>query len=127
MSLEREPDVSDLYTYRATIESIHDGDTVWAFVDHGQELFTRKRYRLAGIKAPELEKDEQRGPGWRSKAYLEHLIDRGRPVLVRTIKAARSESEKIEKWGRYLIEIWQDGVCINDQMITDGYAEKWIL
>ena len=46
-----------MYTYRAKIISVYDGDTVTALVDLGFGISTKIKVRLKGINTPEL-----RGP-----------------------------------------------------------------
>ena len=42
-----------MYTYKAKLERVVDGDTLDASIDLGFDVIVRKRIRLAGINTPE--------------------------------------------------------------------------
>ena len=46
-----------MYIYKATVRSIHDGDTFTATVDLGFHVELEAKIRLNGINAPELKGD----------------------------------------------------------------------
>ncbi|GAG20500.1 unnamed protein product, partial [marine sediment metagenome] len=43
-----------MYTYRAKLDRVVDGDTVDLFVDLGFNICIKDRFRLLGIDTPEL-------------------------------------------------------------------------
>ncbi len=104
-----------IYTYKAIIISVYDGDTVTADIDMGLNIWAHgEKLRLNRINTPEVRGDE-RPEGLISRDWLrEKLMNKA--VLLQTIK------DKKGKYGRYLAEIYLDGVNINDQLVTDGLA-----
>jgi endonuclease YncB( thermonuclease family) len=92
-----------LYTYRATIERVIDGDTVVANVDLGFHTWIHDEHlRLFGIDAPELSSDE-------GKAIANILRGRieGKEVYICTRKMKRSDREARGSFGRDLRRFWQ--------------------
>ena len=44
-----------LYTYKAYIERIIDGDTIWVYIPWGFGFGVRQKLRLRGIDTPEIQ------------------------------------------------------------------------
>ncbi len=108
----------NLFTYRATIVRVIDGDTVVADVDLGFDVTIRRTFRLHGIDAPEL-RGVTASDGQRAKSHLTMLIESHSPLTIKTFK------DKTEKYGRYLVNlIGMGGVDINMRMIEDGQASQ---
>ena len=84
--------------------SIIDGDTF--------RLETGEKVRLIGIDAPEL---SQPG-GVLSREYLAHLI-LGNPITL------ERGSEDKDNYNRLLRFVYTGDLCINEEMIRQGYAE----
>ena len=84
--------------------SVIDGDTI--------RLDTGETVRLSGIDAPEL---SQPG-GELSRQYLAHL------VLGRRITLDKGYEDR-DKYNRLLRFVYIDNVCVNEEMIRQGYAE----
>jgi len=109
-----------LYNYRATIQSVYDGDTVRADIDLGLGTWIKnEQLRFARINAPELRGDEKVA----GRAARDFLRDKilNKEVIIETIK------DKKGKYGRYIAEIWlqdDDGesLNINDLMVEKGHA-----
>ena len=109
---------ANLYTYRANITAVYDGDTLTADIDLGFSMIMKgQTIRLARINTPEI-RGSNAEAGIRSRDALRSKV-LGKSIVLRTIKDAR------EKYGRWLGEIWVDGVCINDWLLTEGLASKY--
>lgn len=115
-----------LYTYKAEVTEVVDGDTVRVDIDLGFHIWIRdETLRLYGIDAPELRgyggrrvtEDEKR----RGRAAKAALIDKieGREVELCTIK------DKKGKYGRYLARLFLDGVDVNEWLISEGHAAPY--
>lgn len=103
--------MNDIYVRKARIINVVDGDTVDMIVDLGYNVTIGRRFRLLGMDAPERNKDYE---GWKaSKAHLEKLIGDGQVI---------EQSVKADSFGRYLVTLFKDGVNLNEQMVTDGFA-----
>lgn len=85
--------IQDLYCRRAYVVNVVDGDTFDANVDLGFGIFTRQRFRIKGIDAPEMNCIE----GQISKTYLTELICDQSVTLI---------SEKTDSFGRFLADLF---------------------
>jgi len=111
---------NDLYTYRAYVMEVLDGDTFRAAVDLGFKFTTVQDLRLRGIDAPVIQGAE----GRRAKAFVESwLKDNQGVVLVRTVKS--------DKYDRYLADVFlPDGAeggktrYLNQELLDEGLAVK---
>ena len=115
-----------MYTYKAKILRVIDGDTVEAVVDLGLTTYTKEHLRLYDIDCPELfrpscaaEKEHAR----EAKAFVENLV-LGKDVLIRTFK------DKTGKYGRYiadiLLESTEEGgvITLTDALKVNGFEKK---
>jgi endonuclease YncB( thermonuclease family) len=99
-----------MYTYKAKVNKVVDGDTVNLTIDLGFRMTMTANCRLAGINAPEMSTKE----GSISKLFLSNLIPVGSDVTI--------ESAKLDKYGRPVVRIGD----INDRMISEGMAVKYM-
>lgn len=86
-----------LYTYRATLARVVDGDTVDLDVDCGFKTWRRDRFRLAGIDCPEMSTPEGKAAYTAAAAWFVHA---GAPFYVQTLR------DRQEKYGRYLVWVF---------------------
>lgn len=96
-----------------TVVNVIDGDTLDIDIDLGFTCRSKQRFRLARIDTPE------RGqPGW---AEATEFLKRS--ALGRT---ASLEVTKTDKYGRYLCELFIDGVNVNDLLLASGLAKLYV-
>ncbi|MEA3371849.1 MAG: thermonuclease family protein [Campylobacterota bacterium] len=108
--------MENLYHYRAEVVSVYDGDTITANIDLGFHVsLTKEKFRLYRINTPEVRGDEKE-QGIISRDWLREKI-LGKKVTLVTYK------DKKGKYGRWLADIWLDGVCLNDELVKEGLAE----
>ena len=108
-----------MYTYKAKLDRVVDGDTIDANINLGFDITIHKRIRLAGIDTPESRtRDlEEKKRGLASKQRLIELLGEGNFVL---------ESKEVGKYGRVLGTILVDDVNINETLVEEGFAvEYW--
>ncbi len=105
-----------IYTYKAIITSVYDGDTVTADIDLGLSTWVHgEKLRLSRINTPEV-RGAEREQGLISRDWMRaQILDK--TVLIQTTRDEKG------KYGRYLAEIYLDGVNINDLLVTEGLAE----
>jgi micrococcal nuclease len=103
--------MTDLYVYRVANYRVVDGDTLEVTLDLGFSTFRKEKVRLARINAPELK--TELGPV--SKGHLSELLD-GKVLTVQTKK------DEKDRYGRYVAEVWVEGVNVNDRMVADNAA-----
>jgi len=102
----------DLYTYRADVAKVLDGDTIKAVVDLGFGVRSVQTLRLRGIDAPEIATAD----GMAAKKALEKMLGKqaGAPVLIKTVKS--------DKYDRYLVDVFVGEVYVNQQLVENGFA-----
>ena len=121
-----------MYTYKAKLDRVVDGDTVDAYIDLGFDISVHKRIRLAGIDSPESRtRDlEEKARGLASKDRLIDLLKDGKFIL---------ESKEVGKYGRVLgtlfVEKTNDDnlkaneqeykININETLVQEGYATEY--
>lgn len=107
-----------LWTYRAKVIRVVDGDTLDVRIDQGFRSWRLERLRLFGIDTPET-RGEEREEGLRSKDYVQAwLEERNNDVIIRT-----SESDS---FGRWLAKVYdEDGFMLNAELLEKGLAEKY--
>ena len=110
-----------MYTYKAKLDRVIDGDTVDANIDLGFDITIHKRIRLTGIDTPESRtRDlEEKARGLASKARLIELLGDGDFIL---------ESREVGKFGRVLGTIYtiaEESININDTLVEEGYAVEY--
>src|SRR3989344_5294930 len=107
---------SDLFTYKAFIERVVDGDTVIVKIDLGFETRIREYLRLRGIDAPEMDSAE----GKRAREFvIKELGKVGHVILTST---------RSDKYGRYLADVFYgpgDGQYLNQRLLDEGHAESY--
>jgi micrococcal nuclease len=83
----------NLYTYKAVIVEVYDGDTYKADIDLGMGVIKRKeKIRLAFVDTPEL-KGEERERGLEVRDHVKELI-LNKEVYIQTFKDRKG------KWGK---------------------------
>ena len=106
-----------MYTYKSRVEKIIDGDTVRLDIDLGFTVHWKSNCRLYGVNTPELnsKNTEEKIKALEAKQFL---ID-NLPSEVTIV------SRKLDKYGRPLVDIYVDNRLINQEIIDNGFSEKY--
>ncbi len=109
------------YEYRAALDRVVDGDTVYLKVDLGFRVWVTVEFRLARIDAPEVV-GETKPAGVAATNYLVGLLS-GREILVRSDKSR-------DKYGRWIGELFIPGgygvwLSVSDEMLSSGHAAPY--
>lgn len=109
-----------MFTYKAKVDRIIDGDSIVLDIDLGFNTWLNKQHiRLHGIDTPEVRTRDlvEKQQGNLAKARVEELIKTGDRVIIKTIL------DKHEKFGRILgiIEL-QNGINLNQLLIEEFLA-----
>ena len=114
-----------MYTYKAKLIRIVDGDTIDAEIDLGFDTIVRKRIRLFGIDTPETKTKDmnEKAKGLAAKQRLTELLNS--EFVVETILNKRG------KYGRVLGVIYnlaEDNkrLNINEALVDEGHAVKYL-
>ena len=105
-----------LYSYRASVVRVVDGDTVEFDIDLGFHLSMRAKMRLVKIDAPEMSTDD----GKTAKAFLAtYLGDSPQGVLT---------SHSLDKYGRILGDFLPDHSqhSVSELMVLTGHAKPYL-
>lgn len=97
------------YTYPARVESVIDGDTIWAIIDCGFDTLIREKLRFRKIDTPELGTPK----GEKASRYVKRILKASPNIVVRT--------HSYDKYARYLADIFYlPGVTSNERICSDG-------
>jgi endonuclease YncB( thermonuclease family) len=111
---------SQTETTAICLEKNYDGDTVTVLMYVGQNIYIEKSCRLAWINTPEKATKNllEKQAGIKVRDYLTKII------LYKKLKIFVFEDIR-EKFGRPLVEIEVDGICINNEFVKIGFAKPY--
>lgn len=108
--------MENLYHYRGLVKKVYDGDTITVDVELGFHVSLKKeKIRLYRINTPEVRGPEKE-QGKISRDWLRERILEKEVILI-------TRKDKKGKYGRWLADVWIDGICINDELVDKGLAE----
>ena len=118
-----------MYTYKAKVTRVVDGDTVDAIIDLGFDTHVKKRIRLYGMDAWEsrTRNKEEKVKGLAAKARLKEILKETNNEFILA-------SYGVGKFGRCLGEIMLDMVdgqekltleSLNQLLINEGHAVEY--
>lgn len=107
-----------MYTYKANIVSVYDGDTVTALVDLGFKISFQMKLRLLGINTPEM-----RGP---EKIEGKKVRDLVRELILNKEVTIVTKRDKKGKYGRYLATIFIDDLNVNQWLLDNNHAVSFM-
>ncbi len=117
--------ISDLYTFKARVLKIIDGDTLLTGVDLGFKITKEHKLRLRGIDTPEIDTPE----GKKADAFVKERIGQCEFVVIKTYKD--------DKYGRYLVDVFylpdekdadkvaREGIFLNQELLDNRLAAGW--
>jgi endonuclease YncB( thermonuclease family) len=108
---------SDLYTYRAEVLRLVDGDTLWMKIYLGSRPWLKEKLRLRGVDCPEM----NMAAGKAAKKFVEALLHRAVSVTITTTKP--------DKWDRYLSDVFLqtnsgEELFLNNLLLENGHAVR---
>ena len=113
-----------MYTYKARLIRVIDGDTVDAEIDLGFGVFMKQRVRLYGINTPasRAKDTDEREAGLASKQRLTEILTK--EFIIETILNKRGKCGRI--LGVLFIEE-QDGSRknVNQTLVSEGFAKEY--
>ena len=113
-----------LYTYKAYVKKIIDGDTIWVIVDCGFKTWVHQKIRFRGINAPGITTKK----GTEAFKFVSKEL-KGLPFII-------IKSHGRDKYGRYLADIFylkgeedpqsvlNKGLFLNQRLLDEGLAER---
>lgn len=113
-----------MYTYKARLIRVIDGDTVDAEIDLGFGVYMKQRVRLYGVNTPasRAKNSDERELGLASKQRLTEILTK--EFIIETILNKRG------KFGRILGVLYTeeaDGTRtnINQKLVSEGFAKEY--
>ncbi len=114
----------DLWTYRASLVRVVDGDTVIMRLDMGFRVSCEQSLRLVGVNAPELFSGTNRVAGALAKADCEKWLWEHQHQDVQWPYIVRTEKDRTT-FGRYLGYVYDlNGKSLNDYLIAQPWQES---
>jgi micrococcal nuclease len=111
------PKAKTMWEYKASIDSVYDGDTVTLTIDLYKGIAVKDTVRILGIDTPEMKTGDRKAEAKAARDFLRGLLPVGSIVTIKTHK------DKTEKYGRLLGEIFlADGRSVGPEMIAAGHA-----
>jgi micrococcal nuclease len=107
--------------YRAVIERVVDGDTVYVLASLGLDEYAYRMVRIRDANAPELFSgpNEERELGKAARDFLVELIPEGTRCRIVT-------ERDITTFGRYVADIeLEDGTDVTTALIESGHAAPY--
>ncbi len=108
--------MKDLYTYKAIVEKVVDGDTLKLTVDLGFTVYWKSSCRFYGVNTPEL-KGKDKDKALLAKEYVNTCVPIGTPVMI--------QSKVLDKYGRPLVDVFYGEEFknhLNKELIEKGFA-----
>ena len=109
-----------MFEYLCKVSRVVDGDTIDVNIDLGFQIWHKARVRMAGIDTPEsrTRRKAEKVLGLAAKARLKELL-KGQKVSIQCTK------EK-GKFGPILADVVVNDKSINQQLIEEGHARKYM-
>jgi len=105
---------ADLFTYRAYVFRVTDGDTLWTLIDLDFGVITQQQLRLRGLDAPEIASRD----GREARHFVESQLKNVPSVII--------TSTKSDKYDRYLADIFYETKhgeqFLNNRLLKEGLA-----
>jgi len=97
---------ADLFTYKAFIERVIDGDTLAVKIDLGFETEQTNYLRLRGINCPEMTSPA----GRKAKRFVENIVKDLHYLIMTSSQdfksGKRAKNTESDKYGRYLVDVF---------------------
>ena len=111
-----------LYTYKAYVSKIIDGDTMWLDIDLGFNTWIKHKARLRGVDTPPMETKA----GQKAYKYVKSVL-RGLPYVI-------IKSHGRDKYDRPLVDLFymkdaepervlKEGIFLNQELLNKGMAD----
>lgn len=112
-----------MHTYECKLIKVIDADTIDVYIDLGFQIRVKKRIRMLGVNAPETRTKDliEKEKGLAAKKYLKTTLKDVSNLVIAT------EKDNTGKYGRILGTVFADSVNINELLIDEGHAERYLI
>lgn len=117
-----------MYTYKAELVRVIDGDTVEFEVSLGFNVNIKEKFRFYGIDTPEVYGVKKDSPeyqaGKKASDFVRNALENAKSITIETVKGKG-------KYGRWLCRVWVDvlpedmttATTLNQRLIDENLAE----
>ena len=121
---EKIASVRELFTYKAYLDRVVDGDTLLVQIDLGFGIFMEQRLRLRGLDAPEVESKD----GQKARKFVGRELDGCKFLILKTHGS--------DIYDRYLVDVFylkdewktekviEEGNFLNNRLLQEGLAKR---
>lgn len=102
-----------MWTYKALVERVVDGDTYDCVIDLGFNIYHKIRIRLKAVDTPEVFGPNASPEGKVASEFVNTLIG-GKEVTITTSKTTATS------YGRWEAEVFLDGVSVGDTIVENN-------
>ena len=101
-------------SYATTIDRVIDGDTIVILNPKPPADLLQKNHRIAGIDTPEKASKCKKASdlAYKAKAFVTDFVKGGVEIVY----------VKIDKYGRYLVNVDKNGINLADELVKNGLA-----
>lgn len=116
--------MKDLYTYKAVVNRVVDGDTCELNIDLGFTVSWKSTCRFYGINTAELKSkvSEEKALAYAARDRVLTLLPPGSTILIK--------SRDLDKYGRPLVDIYTGedfSIHVNQLLVQEGLAKTYLL
>ena len=119
-----QPENISVYQYWARVLRVVDGDTCDLNISMGFNTSIQERFRLLGVDTPETfgvkKTSDEYKAGKAAVDFVKTFFKQGDWVEVKVFFGRR------EKYGRWLCELFVDGISVNEQLLIKDHAKPAI-
>jgi endonuclease YncB( thermonuclease family) len=103
-------DPVERFTYKARLQKVIDGDTLWVNIDTGLGMWIEQKLRLRAINCPEINTAQ----GQRARRFVQDRLKGLEWIIVKTHK------DTTDKYDRYLADVF----CLSGERDPEKIALK---
>jgi micrococcal nuclease len=115
--------MKDLYTYKAVVNRVVDGDTCDLSIDLGFTVSWKSTCRFYGINTPELRSkvSDEKALAYAARDRVLTLLPPGSTILIK--------SRELDKYGRPLVDVYTGenfSIHVNQLLVQEGLAKTYL-
>ena len=116
--------MKDLYTYKAVVNRVVDGDTCELDIDLGFTVSWKSTCRFYGINTAELKSKDsvEKAKAYAARDRVLALVPPGSTILIK--------SRDLDKYGRPLVDLYTGegfSIHLNQLLVDEGLAKTYLL
>lgn len=116
-----------MYTYRAKVEKVVDGDTLDLLVDLGFHIHHNIRVRLLGVDCPETRKasDFEKSKGLEAKEFTKQYVEKAMTDYGYVIVSTES-TDKYGRWLSYVSSPEEGAISLTESLVINNHTKDYM-